>query len=59
MKEGADSARLPHAIKGLVSLAVSALKGVALTLAVFGLLFYADVGKILRAESLGTRVIAG
>ncbi|MDW9477888.1 glycosyltransferase family 39 protein [Sinorhizobium meliloti] len=57
MKEGADSARLPHAIQGLVSLAVSALKGVALTLAVFGLLFYADVGKILRAESLGTRVI--
>ncbi|MDW9358801.1 ArnT family glycosyltransferase [Sinorhizobium meliloti] len=57
MKEGADSARLPHAIQGLVSLAVSALKGVALTLAVFGLLFYADVGKILRAESLATRVI--
>ncbi|MDW9407084.1 glycosyltransferase family 39 protein [Sinorhizobium meliloti] len=57
MKEGADSARLPHAIQGLVSLAVAALKGVALTLAVFGLLFYADVGRILRAESLGTRVI--
>ncbi len=57
MKEGADSALLPHAIQGLVSLAVAALKGVALTLAVFGLLFYADLGKILRAESLWTRVV--
>ncbi len=32
MKEGADSALLPHAIQGLVSLAVASLKGVALTL---------------------------
>jgi len=57
MKEGADSTLLPHALQGLVSLAVAALKGVALTLAVFGLLFYADVGKILCAESLWTRVV--
>ncbi|MGK9339377.1 glycosyltransferase family 39 protein [Sinorhizobium meliloti] len=57
MKEGADSAMLPHAIQGLVSLAVASLKGVALTLAVFGLLFYADLRKILLAESLWTRVV--
>lgn len=57
MKEGSDSALLPHAIQGLVSLAVASLKGVALTLVVFGLLFCADLGKILRAESLWTRVV--
>lgn len=57
MKEGADSTLLPHAIQGLVSLALATLKGVALTLAVFGLIFHADVGKILRAESLWTRVV--
>ncbi|WFU48968.1 glycosyltransferase family 39 protein [Sinorhizobium terangae] len=56
MKEGAGSA-LPHAIQGLVSLTVAALKGVALTLAVFGSIFFADLGKILRAESLWTRVV--
>ncbi|WEX87169.1 glycosyltransferase family 39 protein [Sinorhizobium garamanticum] len=57
MKEGAESALLPHAIQGLVSLAGASVKGVALTVAVFGLLFYADIGKILRAESLWTRVV--
>ncbi|MDK1491445.1 glycosyltransferase family 39 protein [Sinorhizobium sp. 7-81] len=56
MKEGAGDA-LPHAIQGLVSLAFATLKGVALTLAVFGSIFHADLGKILRAESLWTRVV--
>lgn len=57
MKEGSDGALLPHALQGLVSLAIATLKGVALTTAVFGLVFYADAGKILRAESLWTRIV--
>ncbi|WP_244427911.1 ArnT family glycosyltransferase [Sinorhizobium fredii] len=57
MKEGSEGAVLPHAIQGLVSLAVATFKGVALTTAVFGLVFSADVGKILRAESLWTRIV--
>lgn len=57
LKEGADRARLPHAIQGLVSLAVAAAKSVALTTAVFALIFYRDIGKVLRAESLWTRIV--
>ncbi|WP_376743346.1 glycosyltransferase family 39 protein [Ensifer canadensis] len=57
MREGSDATLLPHAIEGMISLAIASSKGVALTLAVFGGIFYSDIGKIARAESLWTRVV--
>ncbi|WEX75218.1 glycosyltransferase family 39 protein [Sinorhizobium numidicum] len=57
MKEGAENAALPHMMQGLFSLGVAIIKGVAPTMAVFGLIFYADLGRILRARSPWTRII--
>lgn len=57
MKEGAENALLPHAILGLFSLAIAGVKGIALTSAIFALIFRADLLKILRAESQWTRLV--
>jgi 4-amino-4-deoxy-L-arabinose transferase-like glycosyltransferase len=57
MKEGAEKVLLPHAVQGLFSLAVAALKGVALTIVVFASVFYADLTKILRSQNEWTRII--
>ena len=57
MKEGAETALLPHWIEGLVSLVIAAIKGVAPPVLVFAAAFYSDIGKILRAESIWTRVL--
>ncbi|WP_244563944.1 ArnT family glycosyltransferase [Ensifer aridi] len=57
MKEGADSALLPHSLEGLLSLAVATIKGFALTLFVFASVFYADLGKILSARNEWTGIL--
>lgn len=57
MKEGAETALLPHWIEGLLSLVIAAIKGVAPPVVVFAAAFYSDIGKILRAESIWTRVL--
>lgn len=57
MKEGVDKTLLPHAAQGLFSLAVAALKGVALTIVVFAAVFHTNLAKILRSENEWTRIV--
>lgn len=57
MKEGAESAVLPHAFHGLFALCIAIVKSIAIPAAVFGLVFYGHLKEIAKAESQWTRVI--
>ncbi|WP_275783716.1 ArnT family glycosyltransferase [Pararhizobium gei] len=57
MKEGADDAALPHVVEGLFSLLTATVKGIALSLLVFMLIFRKELGRILKAENQWTRII--
>lgn len=56
MKEGAENTVLPHALQGLLKLGLTMIKSIAVPAAVFCLVFYGDLGRIVRARSQWTRV---
>jgi 4-amino-4-deoxy-L-arabinose transferase-like glycosyltransferase len=57
MKHGSETNKLPHALLGTLSLANAFIRGMAPAVAVFVLVFYRDLGKILRARNQWTRMV--
>lgn len=57
MKDDNDSRHIPDALEGVLDFVLTTIKAGAPTIAIFAIIFYRDVGRIIKAGDQWTRVI--